>query len=88
MRSRWLSTFTVIGVLLIGLGIVALVAKHSGHKFVFDPGQTETGNEPIYYIVVGALMVLNGIVTPLPDQDDEDDDREERVESQSASARR
>lgn len=90
MRSRWLSTFTVIGVLLIGLGIVALVAKHSGHRFVFDPGQTETGNEPIFYIVVGALMVLNGVVTPAPDPDDEDDDddREERVESRSASARR
>ena len=78
MRSRWLSTFTVIGVLLIGLGIAALVVRHSGHRFVFDPGQIETGREPFYYIIVGVLMVVNGIMTPAPDADNDDRDGRDR----------
>lgn len=70
MRTRWLSTFSVIGVVLIGLGIVGLVSHH----FVFDPGQSPDRNEPWYYIVVGALMIVNGIFTPPNPADDKDDD--------------
>jgi len=88
MRSRWLSTFTVIGVLLIGLGIAALVIRHSGHRFVFDPGQVETGREPFYYIIVGVLMVVNGIMTPLPDPDNDDDDNRDRSEKAATSGSR
>ena len=86
MRSRWLSTFTIIGVLLIGLGVVALVVTNSGHKFVFDPGQTETGQEPIYYIVVGVLMVINGFVTPAPDIDGDAESGEDVAPARSRSA--
>jgi len=60
MRSRWLSTFTLIGVLLIVLGIVGFVMPH----FVYDPGQISDHHEPIYYLLVGVLMVLNGLLTP------------------------
>lgn len=61
LKSRWLSTFTVIGVVLIGLGIVGLVV---GPRFVYDPGQPVTGKEAWCYLVIGALMVLNGLLTP------------------------
>jgi len=63
LKSRWLSTFTVIGVLLIVLGIIGLIL---GPRFVYDPGQPVTGKEAWCYLVIGALMVLNGLMTPAP----------------------
>jgi len=63
LKSRWLSTFTVIGAVLIGLGIVGLVL---GPRFIYDPGQPVTGKEAWCYLVIGALMVLNGVLTPAP----------------------
>lgn len=69
MRSRWISTFTVIGVLLLVLGIVGW---HMGSKFVFDPGQTPDPREPYYYMLLGVLMILNGVFTPVNPEDDED----------------
>jgi|GEM_PF-1080825 len=61
LKSRWLSTFTVIGAVLIVLGLVGLVM---GPRFVYDPGQPVTGKEAWCYLVIGALMVLNGLLTP------------------------
>ena len=70
MKSRWLSTFTLIGLLLLVLGAVGLVFQHSGAGFVFDPGQPPSTDgqdrTALYYLVIGALMVLNGLVTPAP----------------------
>ncbi len=70
MKSRWLSTFTLIGLLLLVLGLVGLVMQHTGSNFVFDPGQppptSGPDNTPWYYLVIGALMVLNGLVLPAP----------------------
>lgn len=66
LRSRWLSTFTVIGVVLIALGIVGLVL---GPRFVYDPGQPVTGKEAWCYLVIGILMVVNGFVTPAPTEE-------------------
>lgn len=66
LKSRWLSTFTVIGAVLIVLGIVGLVM---GPRFVYDPGQPVTGKEAWCYLVIGALMVLNGLMTPAPADD-------------------
>ena len=63
LKSRWLSTFTVIGAVLIVLGVVGLVM---GPRFVYDPGQPVTGKEAWCYLVIGALMVLNGLMTPAP----------------------
>jgi len=63
LKSRWLSTFTVIGGVLIALGIVGLIL---GPRFVYDPGQPVTGKESWCYVVIGALMVLNGLMTPAP----------------------
>ena len=64
MRSRWLSTFTLLGGVLVVLGVVGKVVQLTGHRFVFDPGQVPDGNEGWYYIAVGALMILTGLVTP------------------------
>ena len=64
LKSRWLSTFTVIGAVLIVLGIAGLIL---GPKFIYDPGQPITGKEAWCYLAVGALMVLNGVVTPAPE---------------------
>jgi uncharacterized membrane protein len=68
MRVRWFSTFTVIGVLLLALGVFALVLQLLGKHFVFDPGQPPPANGPDrtswYYIVIGILMIINGLVTP------------------------
>lgn len=61
MRSRWLSTFTLLGALLIALGVIGKVL---GPRFIFDPGQIADGNEAWYYITVGALMVVNGMLSP------------------------
>ena len=63
LKSRWLSTFTVIGAILIVLGIVGLIL---GPRFVYDPGQPVTGKEAWCYLIIGALMVLNGVMTPAP----------------------
>ena len=74
MKSRWLSTFTLIGILLLALGLGGLVMQHVGTHFIFDPGQPPPphGNDPTpwYYLLVGALMVLNGLVAPalLPEE--------------------
>lgn len=64
LRSRWLSTFTVIGAILIVLGIVGLIL---GSRFVYDPGQPVTGKEAWCYLVIGILMVMNGVLTPSGD---------------------
>ncbi len=64
LRSRWLSTFTVIGAILIVLGIVGLIL---GSRFVYDPGQPVTGKEAWCYLAIGILMVMNGVLTPVPE---------------------
>jgi hypothetical protein len=74
MRLRWLSTFTIIGVLLVVLGIVGL---DMGGRFVFDPGQRPDSHEPWYYIIVGVLMLVNGIFTP-PIADEKQDENARR----------
>lgn len=61
LRSRLLSTFTVIGVILIALGFVGLII---GPRFIYDPGQPVTGKEAWYYLIIGILMVINGLLTP------------------------
>ncbi len=78
MRSRWLSTFTLLGALLIVLGIVGKIV---GSRFVFDPGQMPDGNEAWYYIAVGALMMLNGLVNPALTPEEE---REQRKQPKTA----
>ena len=65
LRSRWLSTFTVIGAILIVLGIVGLIL---GPRFVYDPGQPVTGKEAWCYLAAGVLMVMNGILTPAAEE--------------------
>jgi len=66
LRSRLLSTFTVIGAILIALSFVGLIVDKG---FVYDPGQPVTGNEAWYYLIIGVLMVVNGLLTPPPPEE-------------------
>jgi hypothetical protein len=66
-RFRWLSTFTLLGILLVILGIVGKVL---GPRFIYDPGQVPDGNEAWAYIAVGILMLLNGFLSPAPPDSD------------------
>ncbi len=66
-RFRWLSTFTLLGILLVILGIVGKVL---GPRFIYDPGQVPDGNEAWAYIAVGVLMLLNGFLSPAPPEGD------------------
>lgn len=66
-RFRWLSTFTLLGILLVILGIVGKVL---GPRFIYDPGQVPDGNEAWAYIAVGVLMLLNGFLSPAPSDSD------------------
>ncbi len=61
MRFRWLSTFTVLGALLLVLGVAGLVL---GPRFIYDPGQIATGHEALCYLLVGVLMLVNGVLAP------------------------
>lgn len=69
LRSRWLSTFTIIGAILIVLGVVGLIL---GPRFVYDPGQPVTGKEAWCYLAIGALMVMNGVLTPPAEENAKD----------------
>lgn len=78
LKTRWLSTFSVIGMVLIVLGIVGLVVPH----FVYDPGQNANGRDPWYYLAVGVLMLVNGLVTPA--YADEDEAKDEKADDGTA----
>jgi|SRR5579883_2167277 len=52
-----LSSFTIIGIILLAIGIYGLIP---GTRFVFDPGLPAEPGEALYYILVGVLMIVNG----------------------------
>ncbi|HEX5323210.1 MAG TPA: hypothetical protein VFW40_05440 [Capsulimonadaceae bacterium] len=58
-----LSGFTVIGIVLLAIGIYGLIP---GTKFTFDPGVPAEPGEAFLYIVTGILMVLNGFFAMKP----------------------
>lgn len=67
MNFRPFNVFSLIAYLLIGLAITGFVL---GPRFVFDPGQnvgthSDWFYQPIYYLVTGILMFLNGLWTPV-----------------------
>ena len=57
---RW-NSFTVIGLILILIGIYGLI---KGPGFQFDAGLPPEQYEGFYYIIVGLLMTANGLVVP------------------------
>lgn len=68
MNMPRLNSFSIIGVILVAVAIYALVR---GSGFEFDPGVPSEKGEPIFYLIVGALMLINGFVLPPPATDDE-----------------
>ena len=57
---RW-NSFTVIGLVLLAIGLYSLIR---GAGFQFDSGLPAEVGEPWFYLLVGVLMVLNGVVQP------------------------
>jgi sulfite exporter TauE/SafE len=57
MQLPRLSSFTVIGVILILIGIYGLA---HGPSFQYDLGVQADRHEGVYYLLVGALMIVNG----------------------------
>lgn len=65
MARPHLSSFTIIGVVLLVIGIYGRVR---GAAFSFDPGTPTEHGEAYYYMLVGVLMIVNGffVMKPLP----------------------
>lgn len=73
MARPRLSSFTVIGILLLVIGIYG---KIRGVAFSFDPGTPTEPGEAYYYMLVGVLMIVNGFfaMKPLPTTTPEKDE--------------
>jgi len=57
---RW-NSFTIIGILLILVGLFGLA---KGPTFQFDPGLPSAPYTWLYYVIVGGLMIVNGLIVP------------------------
>jgi uncharacterized membrane protein HdeD (DUF308 family) len=64
---RWWNSFTFLAVILLGIGIVGMIA---GQRMVFDPGRAASGREWVVYLVAGALMLINGLLPTAAREDD------------------
>ena len=64
---RWWNSFTFLAVILLGIGIVGMIA---GRRMVFDPGRAASGREWLIYLVAGALMLINGFLPTATREDD------------------
>ena len=69
-----LSSFNIIGIVLLAIGIYGLIP---GTKFTFDPGVPPEPGEAFLYIVTGVLMIVNGFywMKPLPQPSTKDEDK-------------
>lgn len=65
--ARWCNSFTFLGIILLGIGIVGMIA---GKRMIFDPGRAASGWEGWLYLVAGALMLINGLLPLAPREDD------------------
>ncbi len=59
---RW-NSFTIIGAILLVIGIYG---KIKGSGFEFDAGVPAEPLEAVYYVVVGALFMVNGYIFGKP----------------------
>lgn len=60
-QIRWWNSFNLLGVLLLA---VAFLGGISGGKFIYDPGRVQKGHEWVLYLIAGALMLVNGMLSP------------------------
>jgi hypothetical protein len=79
MQFRWLSSFTIIGAILFFIGFYGMA---HGPSFQYDKGVQAGSDEGVYYLVVGALMVLNGFFQ-LPLSPEEKKEQEKSLGRQS-----
>jgi hypothetical protein len=57
---RYLNMFICIGVALVGISIAGFA---TGSKFLTEAGQTPNPSASVIYLGVGALMLINGVVS-------------------------
>ncbi len=63
MRFFRLNSFTIIGLILVAIGAYG---KIKGPSFQYDAGLPAEHLEWLYYIIVGVLMIVNGLILPRP----------------------
>ena len=73
-RIPRLGSFFWIGLILLAIGLYGL---YRGPHFMFDPGVQPEPGEAWYYLVVGVLMMVNGVVHPLPIPEDTKPERKD-----------
>lgn len=87
MARPRLSSFTIIGILLLLIGIYGRIR---GASFSFDPGMPAEPGEAYYYMLVGVLMIVNGFfwMKPLlaPAAENGDNGKTEEAQAGSAAA--
>jgi hypothetical protein len=62
-----LSSFTIIGVILIFIAVYGIL---HGPSFQYDLGVVSDSHEAVYYIVVGVLMIANSFYALPPSPED------------------
>jgi hypothetical protein len=67
MRLPHVNSFFWIGLVLIAIAIYSVV---KGPVFQFDAGVPNEAHEPLIYLGVGIMMLVNGLVHPPPLTDD------------------
>ncbi|MDR3709933.1 MAG: hypothetical protein P4L33_16675 [Capsulimonadaceae bacterium] len=61
MKWPRVSSFFWIGLVLLGIGAYALF---KGPGFMFDPGVPPEPHEALFYLAIGVVMVVNGVIHP------------------------
>lgn len=69
MQFRLWNSFNLLAVVLLVIGIIGGLSQ--GHM-VFDPGRAQSGREWIIYLLAGALMLINGMLSPTNSSTDTD----------------
>jgi hypothetical protein len=59
---RW-NSFTVLGVILLAIGVLGMV---KGPTFQFDAGLPSKPTDAWFYLLVGVMMLVNGYVVAPP----------------------
>jgi len=83
MKLPKVSSFFWIGLILLVIGIYAQI---KGSAFRFDAGVPPEPHEALYYIITGVVMIVNGLVHPLPSDEEKQASQNQREEAQTKPA--
>jgi hypothetical protein len=57
---RYLNTFVLIGIALIGISLAGFATSN---RFLTEPGQSPNPYSSLIYLGAGVLMLINGVVS-------------------------